>query len=568
MKTLDSLPPDSVSGFRSPVSLTFALSSLLFAFCLLPSSICQAQNAEKMILKDNWTLQSTAVIKADGKTISQASYKSSEWYHFTAPSTVLAALVANKIFPDPYYGTNILSLPGYYRNGKGEMPETSPFRVPWWYRTVFQIPADQQGRHTWLKLKGINYRANIWLNGHLVADTTAIEGVYRFYNLDITSYAVPGRDNCLALEIYPPKGQDLTITWVDWNPTPPDRAMGIWYDVSVTSTGLVAIQHPHVVTDLDLPNLDEAKLTISTELQNSETKRVTGTLKGKIENIEFSQEVTLEPNENRIVTFTPEKFKELIISNPRLWWPHTAGPQNLYTMNLAFETEDGVSDVRDVRFGIRKITTWMNKFAPNKRTLVFQVNGKNIVVRGGGYVQDMMLRPSHERIDNDIKYAKQMDLNALRMEAPRGDDYLFEKCDEEGIMLLVGWCCCSIWEEWKIWTPHTADMAVQSWHDQMVHLRNHPSVIDWLYGSDHFPPAYMEKRYIGVLDECDGTRPYQSSATQAVQAKLPATQVCLWDPIPRDTLTDVRLIGTTSLSLIQRQGLQASRYRPSRAFAK
>jgi exo-1,4-beta-D-glucosaminidase len=156
----------------------------------------------------------------------------------------------------------------------------------------------------------------------------------------------------------------------------------------------------------------------------------------------------------------------------------------------------------------------MNNF-DKQHTKVFQINGKNIVIRGGGYVQDLMLRSSNERIDADLMYAKHMNLNALRMEAPRGSDYLFERCDEEGILLMVGWCCCSAWEGWKNWTPHTGDVAEASWKDLIVHLRNHPSVFTWLYGSDNFPPAEVEKRYLKILDEYDNTRPSESSATQA-----------------------------------------------------
>jgi len=155
----------------------------------------------------------------------------------------------------------------------------------------------------------------------------------------------------------------------------------------------------------------------------------------------------------------------------------------------------------------------MNNF-DGKHTRVFQINGKNIVIRGGGYVEDMMLRPSDKRIDTDIQYAKHMGLNALRMEAPRGSDYIFEKCDEEGILLMVGWCCCSSWEQWKKWTPDLEIIAQKSWMDQIVRLRNHPSVFDWLYGSDNFPPANVEKMYMQVLNDLDGTRPYQSSATK------------------------------------------------------
>jgi exo-1,4-beta-D-glucosaminidase len=476
---------------------------------------CTSQTApqQKFLLRDNWTIQSSKEVKSDGKSISTPSWQPEKWYNASVPSTVLGTLVENKIYPDPYYGTNIETIPGYFSKRSGEIPDNSPFKASWWYRTKFTLPADFKGRNAWLKFHSINYKANIWLNGQLVADTSEIEGAYRLYNLNITKFAFAGKENCLALEIFPPKGNDLTITWVDWNPTPPDRGMGIWYDVSINSTGPVAIDKPWVKTKLNLPSTDKASLTISAGLSNTTDKKISGVLKGTIENISFSQKLTLGPKENREVTFTPEQFSQLIISDPKLWWPYTVGPQNLYDLNLSFEVKGKVSDSEKVRFGIREITSWMNKF-DGKHTRVFQINGKNIVIRGGGYVEDMLLRPSEKRIDTDIQYAKHMGLNALRMEAPRGSDYLFEKCDEEGILLMVGWCCCSSWEEWKKWTPNVEIIAQKSWMDQIVHLRNHPSVFDWLYGSDNFPPASVEKMYIQVLNDVDGTRPYQSSATQ------------------------------------------------------
>lgn len=477
----------------------------------------QTPEGGKLLLKDNWAIQSSKEIKSDARTISSAGFRTDGWYPTSVPATVLATLVANKVYPDPYYGTNFNNLPGMIPYPKRDMPDGSPFKVAWWFRSEFKIPADYKKMHTWLQFHSINYKANVWLNGKLIADTTEIEGAYRLFNLDISKAALPGENNCLALEIFPPKGMDLTITWVDWNPTTPDRGMGIWYDVSVHATGDVAIEDPHVVTKLNLPSNDQARLTITADLRNAEEKPVTGILKGTIENIAFSQEVTLEAGETKTVNFLPEKFPQLVVANPRLWWPHTVGPQNLYDLNLSFETSGKTTDTKKVRFGIREITSWMNNF-DKQQTKVFQVNGRNIVIRGGGYVQDLMLRPSNERIDADLMYAKHMNLNALRMEGPRGSDYLFERCDEEGILLMVGWCCCSSWEGWKRWTPHTGDVAEASWKDLIVHLRNHPSVFTWLYGSDNFPPAEVERRYLKVLDEYDNTRPYESSATQASSA--------------------------------------------------
>jgi exo-1,4-beta-D-glucosaminidase len=487
--------------------LLILLLSVFFAFNIY----AQKTDAHAIVLRNNWAIQSSADLKDKGKNISQPGYVTKNWYPTSVPATVLATLVANKVYADPYYGNNYFELPGVRRWDK---PEGNPFESSWWYRTEFDVPANYSGKHVWLNFHSINYRANLWVNGQKVADSAQIEGAYRLYTFDIAGYAKAGQKNCIALEIFPPKAFDLTISWVDWNPTPPDHGMGIWYDVTLTSSGTVAIDHPFVKTRLNLPLANLARLSVVTELKNAESVPVKGILKGSIENITFSKEINLNADEIKEVTFTPEDFPQLVVKNPKLWWPHTVGPQNLYDLNLTFEVNGKVSDTRKTRFGIREISSWMNRF-DTLRTKVFQVNGKNIVIRGGGYVEDMMLRPSNERVDADLRYLKFMGLNALRMEAPRGSDYLFERCDEEGILVMVGWCCGYPFESWKDWTPHTADIAEESWHDQIVNLRAHPSVFTWLYGSDNFPPEDIERRYINILNQYDGTRPYSSSATQA-----------------------------------------------------
>lgn len=464
-----------------------------------------------IILHDNWSIQSSDSLTDGGKVLSRTGYTTKDWYTTSVPSTVLAALVANKVYADPYYGNNYFELPGVRRWDK---PEGNPFGSSWWYRTVFDLPSDYAGKHVWLEFHSVNYRANLWVNGQKVADSSQMEGAYRLYAFDIARYTKAGQKNCIALEIFPPKDFDLTISWVDWNPTPPDRGMGIWYDVTLSASGPVAIDHPFVKTKLNLPSTKQARLSVIAEVKNAESVPVKGVLKGTIENITFSKEVNLNANETREVTFSPDEFSQLVVKNPRLWWPLNVGPQNLYDLNLSFEIDGKVSDTRKTRFGIREITSWMNKF-DTLRTKVFQVNGKNIVIRGGGYVEDMMLRPSNERIDADLRYLKFMNLNALRMEAPRGSDYLFQRCDEEGILVMVGWCCGYPFESWKNWTPHTDDIAEASWRDQVINLRAHPSVFTWLYGSDNYPPEDLERRYIDVLNQYDGTRPYSSSATQA-----------------------------------------------------
>jgi exo-1,4-beta-D-glucosaminidase len=484
---------------------------LLLSMSMTLEVPAQTSSDGDIVLHDNWAIQSSAVVTENGSAISQPGYPAKGWYPTSVPSTVLASLVANKVYPDPYYGNNYMELPGVRR---WDIPEGNPFESSWWFRTEFDLPSGYAGKHLWLKFHSVNHSACLWVNGKEVADSSAMEGAYRLYSFDIAKYAKPGGKNCVALEIFPPQTYDLTISWVDWNPTPPDRGMGIWYDVTLSASGPVAIDHPFVKTTLNLPSTDQARLSVVAELKNAQSSPVTGVLKGTIENITFSREIVLLPDETRQVTFSPEEFPQLVVRHPRLWWPHTVGPQNLYNLNLCFKTGGEVSDTRNTRFGIREIRSWMNTF-DTCHTKVFQVNGRNIVIRGGGYVEDLMLRQSNERVDADLRYLKFMNLNALRMEAPRGSDHLFDRCDEEGILVMVGWCCGVPFESWKHWTPHTADVAEQCWRDQITHLRAHPSVLTWLYGSDFFPPENIERRYINVLTQCDGTRPFSSSATQA-----------------------------------------------------
>jgi|GEM_PF-3318142 len=338
------------------------LSLLLLLSVFLSSDIFAQKPADStctIVLHGHWSIQSSASLTDDGKVISQPGYTAKGWYPTSIPSTVLAALVANKMYPDPYYGNNYMELPGVRRWDK---PEGNPFESSWWYRTEFDLPSGYAGKHVRLKFHSVNYRANLWVNGQKMADSTQMEGAYRLYSFDITQYTKAGQKNCLALEIYPPKTFDLTISWVDWNPTPPDRSMGIWYDVTLSASGPVTIEHPFVKTKLNLPSTDKAKLSVIAEVRNAESAPIKGLLKGTIENITFSKEVNLNAKEAKEVTFLPEEFPQLVVENPRLWWPHTVGPQNLYYLNLSFEIDGKVSDSRKTRFGIREITSWMNEF--------------------------------------------------------------------------------------------------------------------------------------------------------------------------------------------------------------
>jgi exo-1,4-beta-D-glucosaminidase len=468
-----------------------------------------------LVLGDGWAIQSSADVGESGAAISTTAFKPANWYRASVPTTVFAALVKLRVYPDPAFGMNLRAVPGTSYPIAANFsniptPPESPFRRSWWFRTEFDLPADFQGKTAHLRFDGINYRANVWMNGRQIAGSDDVAGAWRLFAFDVTAAARPGAKNVLAVEVFPPQPDDLAITFVDWNPQPPDRNMGLWRGVRLTATGPVSMAFPHVITKLNLPAADRAELTVTAELTNAGREAVEAVLRGRIEDITVEQPVRLEARETRVVRFTPDAFPALRIANPRLWWPAQLGPQNLYPLRLECSTGGMVSDAREISFGIRDVTSVVD----GKQHRLFRINGRNILIRGAGYTFDMLLRSTPERQEAELDYVRDMNLNAIRMEGKIEDDHFLGLCDRKGILVMAGWCCCDHWERWRNWKSEDHVVARESLRDQIRRLRSHPSVFDWLNGSDNPPPPDVEKAYVAVLRECDWPNPYQSSATQ------------------------------------------------------
>jgi exo-1,4-beta-D-glucosaminidase len=504
--------------------------------------------SDKIFLHEGWKLQSSCLFLAQGEQISTAGYKTNGWHSATVPTTVVAALVSDKTYPDPYYGKNLRDIPGTtYAIGKNfslfSMPKDSPFRCSWWYRTEFTLPADYKGRHVWLRFGGINNHANIWLNGHLVAGGKDIAGAYRTYEFDITPLLSTDGPNALGVETIAQTEKDLGINWVDWNPAPPDKDMGLWRGVYVEGSGAVAIRHPMVATHFADASLNEADLTVEAELNNASDATVSGLLDGQIEDVKFGQAVTLKAGETRTVRFALDGFPQLRMKNPKVWWPYQMGAQNLHQLTFRFTVGDDLSDQQSVRFGIREITSELNAQGARQ----FYVNGKKILIRGGGWSPDMLLRQDHARLETDFSYVRDLNLNAIRLEGKMETDDFYDLADERGVLIMAGWCCCDHWEQWKHWQPGDLEIATASLRSQILRMRSHPSLLVWLNGSDGPPPADVETAYINVLKETDWPNPYISSASQkptSVTGKSGVKMTGPYDYVPPDYwLTDTSKYG-------------------------
>jgi len=480
--------------------------ALLVAQAVSPAAL---REPELLPLAAGWRIQSSAQAAQPGEVISRTGFDTAGWYLAAVPTAVLAALVENKVYPDPYFGLNLKKIPGYREGRWLVMPQGSPFRNPWWYRTEFTLPESLRGKHLTLHLDGINYQANLWLNGRRVADSKTVIGMFRRFEFPINEYALIGQRNGLAVEIIPPallpekpystKQLEATTGWDDHNPQPPDANMGIWRHVHIRATGPVVVKHPYVVTKLEVPSLEAAHLTVSAELVNLSDRGVEGELRGEIERLRFTQAVRLGPRDTRLVKFTPADYHQLHVPKPRLWWPHPVGPQELYELRLAFITGGEVSDAQRVRFGIREATTYLN----DEGWRGYRINGRNILIRGAAWMTcDMLLRLTEKRYEALIRYAREANLNMLRSEgfSIRETDEFYDLCDRYGVMVTQQIFGRSIPDE---------PLAVACIKDMILRLRNHPSLVHFLGHDETYPTPTLDKAYRDLIAEYTPERTYQ-----------------------------------------------------------
>jgi len=490
------------------------MASAVLLLLLLAAADARAQ--ERHELHAGWLLASSASVGVDGATISSPTYRPTGWYHAAVPSTVVGSLVDDGVYRDPFFAMNLRALPGMtYPIGVNfvrlPMDPQSPFAVPWWYRTAFHIPRAMRNRRVALHFDGINYRANIWLNGHRLADSSMVAGTYRRYEFDVTDAVRSSGPNVLAALVFAPTPPDLQTTWVDWSPSPPDKNMGLWQPAYLSASGDVVIRYPAVVSHVDTTTLRSAELTVGTDLRNLGSHPVTGTLRGRIGDVAFSRPVTLPPHDSAFVHFTPDSFPQLRWKNPRLWWPAELGGTTpaLYDLTLEFVIDTQVSDRQQLRFGVREITS---ASTPQGGRL-FRVNGRRILIRGGGWAPDMFFRPQPERQDAQLRYALDLYLNTIRLEGNYENDRFWQQTDSLGVLVMTGWVCCSSWERWAQWGPEQHAVAAASLRDQIRRLRGHPSALVWLNGSDNPPPADVEQMYLDIEQQDAWPNPTISSAS-------------------------------------------------------
>jgi hypothetical protein len=534
--------------------------------------------------RNTWTLGAWKLIEAGRvssipEEISQAGFADDAWYPAVVPGTVLTTLIARGVYPDPYYGLNNLAI-----------PETLAHQ-DYWYRTSFLAPSELAGRQLTLTFKGINYTAAVWINGKRVG---MVRGAFMRGIFDVTGQIRPGQRNAIAVQISPPphpgiaheesiaagpggNGGNLAIdgpTFVasegwDWIPGIRDRGTGLWQEVQLQASGRIRLLDPHVVTDLPLPRTDEARIFITVPILNLHPQAASATVEARFEGVSVRKTLQVPPGRSE-VELDPAEFRELIVRNPRLWWPNGYGNPALYTLTLTAADGQEESDTRSVRFGIRKLTYELSLFdhlgrlrrvevdptlgsrrsealvdvrhEAIKKTangwaesltragesspavhdvpteslspyLVIRVNGVRVAARGGSWgTDDALKRISRERLEPYFELHRAAHLNIIRNWLGQNtEDVFYDLADEYGLLVLN-----DFWESTQDFQVEVEDpqLFLQNARDVIARYRNHPSIAVWFGRNEGVPQPIVNEGLAGIVAELDGTRYYTGSSNR------------------------------------------------------
>jgi hypothetical protein len=473
-----------------------------------------------------WRLQRLDPAGATGEALSKAGFKDNDWIIATVPGTVLTSYLNVGAIPDPNFGQNQLHISDSY------------FYSDFWYRTEFQAPKMAHGELAWLNFDGINWKADVFLNGEKIG---RIEGGFMRGRFDVTEKILAGQANALAIRVeknatpgsakqktYESPGKNggalgadnptyhASIGW-DWIPTIRGRNTGIWGDVYLTLTGAVTLENPFVSATLPLPDTSRADISVEVDVVNHHPRPVTGTLRGQFGGVKFEQRITLEGSARKTIKLDSSTHPALRLQNPQLWWPAGYGDPHLYDVQLTFEAKDRKPlDTKAFKAGVRQMT-----YSEDGGALKMWINGRRFIARGGNWgFGESMLRYRAREYDAAARYHREMNFTMVRNWVGQiGEDAFYEACDRHGVM---------VWQDFWLANPFDGPIPndnalfMSNARDFVLRIRNHASIGLYCGRNEGFPPKPLDDGIRSTLAELHpGLHYIPSSADEVVSGHGP-----------------------------------------------
>jgi hypothetical protein len=476
-----------------------AISYLRMAGAWLMLAGAQATTAQEKITLSStaagihWKLQPQDIIGRDSLQIFKEGYDTKGWVDAVVPGCVFTSYVAAGLEKDPNFGDNIYQV------------DQRKYNRNFWYRTEFVTPSapippsavlSTSATKCWLHLRGINRKGEIFLNGIRLG---LLDGFMERGDFDITNLLSPSGRNVLAILVHwpgKPIANHASPTYIssdgwDWMPSVPGLLQGITGDVYLSVTGGVVIDDPWIRTDL--LSRKEAVLSVRLGLSNHSGKLSSGTLQCTIQpgNILLTKEMHIRPGETADISFDADKYPQLHLKDPALWWPNGYGDPNLYTCTIQYTDDENlsdkekivrnqqISDSRKISFGIRKYT-----YDTAGGVLHIRINGEKIFVRGGNWgMSEYLLRCRGAEYDVKVRLHREMNMNMIRnWIGSVTDEEFYDACDKYGIM---------VWDDfWLNSHPNLPDDIYafnRNAVEKIKRVRNHPSIAVWCGDNEGYP---------------------------------------------------------------------------------
>ena len=451
-----------------------------------------------------WRVERDSQVTADGAALSRAGFDDGGWVVATVPGTVLTSYYNAGALPDPNYGDNQLQISDAF------------FHADFWDRTEFAAPPAVPGRRHWLNFDGINWKAEVYLNGQHLG---RIEGAFTRARFEVTDRLRRDAPNALAIRIVkvanpgsvkektfqnPDKnggvlGADnptyhASIGW-DWIPTIRGRNTGIWNDVFLATSGSVTIEDP-LVTSVVQPDGSRAEVTLHVGLRNHTGTPVSGVLRGRFGEVPLELPVTVPASTESSVTLDPTTHAALAMASPRLWWPNGYGDPALHDVDLRFETGTAggpISSEVTFKAGIRQFT-----YSEEGGALRLWINGRRFVPRGGNWgFPESMLRYRGREYDIAMRYHRELNFNMVRnWVGQNGDDELYEAADRHGIVIWQDFWLANPWDGPD---PEDEPMFMRNATDTVRRIRHHASVGLYCGRNEGYPPKTLDDAIRVVL---------------------------------------------------------------------
>jgi len=473
----------------------------------------------------SWRLQRANFVTVDGDALSKAGFQDADWLVATVPGTVLTSYLNVGAVPDPNYGQNQLHISDSY------------FHSDFWYRTEFTAPAKNPRQIAWLNFDGINWKAEVYLNGQKLG---GIEGGFMRGRFNVTGKLLPGQVNALAVRIeknatpgsakqktFETAGKNggglgadnptyhASIGW-DWIPTIRGRDTGIWGEVFLTIAEAVTIEDTFVSAKLPLPDTSSADVTIATSVVNHRDRPFNGLLRCSIGQIDFEQRVRLAPNERKRITLDPVSVPVLRLKDPKLWWPAGYGEPYRYDVQLTLEAGGKTLDKKTLKAGLRQMT-----YSEEGGVLKIWINGRRFIARGGNWgFGESLLRYRSREYDTAVRYHREMNFTMIRNWVGQiGDEAFWEACDRHGIVVWQDFWLANPWDGPE---PDDNALFLSNVKDLVLRIRNHPSIGIYCGRNEGFPPAPLEEGIRTILGDLHpGLHYIPSSADDVVSGHGP-----------------------------------------------